>query len=394
MSSLFEPKGGKTLTTNTSQTSPEYVQEANKALVSSARDAYGNLVQAPAYTTAGINADQMAGYDLTRAVAQNAFGYGAKMPAWYTNGGAAPTAGATQGYAAQSAGPAAAYTAAQTGPANTYNAAMASAARVGGNDFKEFLNPYIQSAIDPAVNNMRRQSDINSAQIAARSAAAGSFGGSREAIEQGQNTRALGEQTSQMVSQMMSAGFDKATATTMANAQMQQQTNLANQAAQNNASQFNAGARNTVDMFNTGAQNTSQQANVGAANAMNQFNVGQSNSASQYGAQATNAMNQFNANLAMTGRDQDMRALSQSDSLATSQQARQMQAVQALLGIGTQQRDIVQGNLDTPQKILALLSQITPKDNTGTGTSVAPNTAPSTAMQILGLAASAYGVKK
>lgn len=340
MSDLFKPKGGDTKTTTTTQTAPQYITQAGLNLTNSGWGALGEYITQPAYTTAGVNADQSGAYDLTRGLAQGA---------WMGKPITVP------GNTNTPMDPAASYWGAAS--ANTTNA---NAAQVNGADIQKLMNPYIQGVIDPAVANLRQQSNINAAQIGAQQAASASFGGSRGALQQAQNTRALGEQTSQLVSQLMSAGYDRATATALSNAQMQQQANLQNASAANAASQFNANSSNTANSAN---------------------------------AQAKNSRDQFIASLGLQNRQQDLSAAQIQDALASSDQTRKLQAINALLGIGNQQQQLAQSNLNVPLQYLQLLGQLTPKDTSGTAVQVAPNAAASPFQNILGGGLSLLGLK-
>lgn len=428
MGGLTSPKGGDTKTTTQVQQVPAYAQAAQQNLLNAGNGVLGDYIAQPAYTTAGVNADQSGAFDLTRYLAQGAFtpsnnnlpanpGY---VP---TTAGNAATYGATgvgsvNGYAPNTGGAAAGYNAAQGGNANAYGAQSMDAAQLGANDFTKFMNPFIQGVIDPAVSNLRRQSDTNAAQIAAQSAASGSFGGSREALRQGQNTRALGEQTSQMVSQLMSAGYDRATALAQANAQMRQQANQSNQSAENAARQTNTGAQNQFKLTDVAAQNTANQANTNAVNQMAQFSANAANQAGQYNAGVVNQANQFNAGatnqasatnanatnsmaLANAGimntagqfnATQGMQAAQIRDALTSSDQTRKLQAIQALLGIGNAQQTMTQNNLNVPLQYLQALAQMTPQNYGNTTTSTAPNTANSPLMNLVGLGTSVLGM--
>lgn len=428
MGGLTSPKGGDTKTTTQVQQVPAYAQAAQQNLLNAGNGVLGGYIAQPAYTTAGVNADQSGAFDLTRYLAQGAFTpTNNNLP---TNPGYTPTtAGAAQNfqptmagqgnfYNPTTGGAAQTYAAVHGGQAQGYNADNSSAARLSGGDYAEFMNPFIQGVIDPAVTNLRRQSDINAAQIGAQGAASGSFGGSRDALRQGQNTRALGEQTSQMVSQLMSAGYDKATANAMANTQMQQQTGLANQSAQNTARQFGANAQNSMNQFNAGQINQAAQFGAGATNAQNLANAGIMNTAGQYNSGVANQMTQFNANalnsagqananannsmnLANAGimnsagqfnATQGMNAAQIRDGLTSSDQTRKLQAIQALLGIGNAQQTMTQNNLNVPLQYLQALAQMTPQNYGNTTTSTAPNTANSPLMNLVGLGTSVLGM--
>lgn len=55
----------------------------------------------------------------------------------------------------------------------------------------QYMNPYIMSALQPQIDEARRQSEIDRIANASRMTKAGSFGGSRQAVLEGENQRAL-----------------------------------------------------------------------------------------------------------------------------------------------------------------------------------------------------------
>ena len=199
-------KGGQTSTTK--EELPPHVVEAQKHLINTGQRLTDPFVQnAPQYAVAGFTPDQMKGFDLTRTMAETAFN--------------TPT-GMLTGNAAQARG---------VGPA-----------QLNPGEINQFMNPYNQAVIGTTLGNMRRERDNASAGIGARYAAQAGLGGSGEALARGQLNRGFGEQVASTVANLMSQGFDRASALAMANAQMRQQG--AQMAQQNN--QFNAGAQNAM----------------------------------------------------------------------------------------------------------------------------------------------------
>ncbi|WP_264051676.1 hypothetical protein [Methylobacterium flocculans] len=451
MPGLTTPKGGATTTSTTQQAVPAYAQAAQQSLLNQASNILGPQLQQQQYTQAGINPDQSAAYDLTRNVAQSAFsGSGAAMstasrPAppptaalidfrneegtWKAPSNVAqaafhqvgsvgydPATYGAQGYAAKDAA------------AQGYDPTKSTAEQVTGGEIQKLLNPYTQSVVDTTLQQMGRTRDEAAAKNNARAAAAGSFGGSRQALQSAQLDRSFGEQSAQTTATLMSAGFDKATATALANAGMRQQTSQANQSAANAASQFGASAQNTASLNNAAAQNAAAQFGANANNAAGQFNASAQNAEGQFDASAFNnayaansaALNntsQFNAS-AQNARDQynsatgagllqnynsnalsrygaDLNNYTAQNSTITSQaqlleaiksgdQTRQMQAIQALLGQGNAQQQMVQSNISLPLQYLSLMGQLTPSNYGQTNTTTAPNNAPSPLQTIIG----------
>lgn len=62
---------------------------------------------------------------------------------------------------------------------------------------QQFMNPYIQSALNPQLDELRRQSDISRQQQNSRLAKAGAFGGSRQAVMDAEMDRNLQDQIAQ-----------------------------------------------------------------------------------------------------------------------------------------------------------------------------------------------------
>lgn len=321
-----------------------------------------------------------------------------------------------QGYAAQNAS------------AQGYDPTRSAAEQVSAGEIQQFLNPYTQKVVDTTLQQMTRTRDETAAKNNARAAAAGSFGGSRQALQSAQLDRSFGEQVASTTASLMSAGYDKATATALANAGMRQQTGQANQQASNAAAQFGASAQNTASLTNAAAQNTAAQFGANAQNTAGQFNASAQNAAGQFGAQAANSASLANASAsnnasqvnagAQNTRDQfnatqglsaanaqnsaelqrygadisryqaensNANALAQlQESIKSGDQTRQLQAIQALLGQGNAQQQMVQSNITTPLQYLQLLQQATPTNYGGTNTTTAPNNAPSPLQSLLG----------
>ena len=425
---MTTPKGGATTTTTAKQEVPAYVSAAQQNLLDQSNAVLGPQLQPQQYTQAGLNADQTGAYDLTRALTQNAFqnsggsaanalalGRGFDSAAYLaanpdvkaagmdplqhylqygqTEGRQAPTAASSiappsltnpANVAGVMAGANAAQATTRDAVGQGYSPTMATAEQLDPTAYKAFLNPYTQDVVDTTTANMRRQYGQTAAGIGAKAAASGAFGGSRQALQSAQLDRSFGEQVATTTAQLMSAGFDKATASAMANAQMQQQTNLANASAANQASQFGAQAGNTASLANASASNSASQYNANAQNTRDQFNAGQAltsansnnaNELSRYGLD----LNRYQA------ENSNANALAQlQEAMKTGDQTRQMQAIQALLSQGNAQQQFAQSNVTTPLQYLQLLSQITPTNYGGTNTTTAPNTAPSPLQSLLG----------
>lgn len=394
MGGLTSPKGGDTRSNVQTTQLPAYAQAAQGNMLNAANAILSPFLQPQSFTTAPMNSDQTAAFDLTRQLAMGAF----TNPA-AANGNKAPTAPTLNPVSGTSFTPtptqAKGYDAVGYG-ASTYDPRMATAAQVDGSQIRALLDPYRQDVVDTSLATLNRNTNKAQAQLAARSAAAGSFGGSRQAIQSAQLDRSAGEQAAATAAQLMSAGWDKATATALANAQMRQQVELANQGAANTAGQVNANAENAAKAFSAGATNTAAAFGAGAYNTAQAADARSADAAALFKAQQDYAaQNQNNANALSIFNGDLNRYTTQAQidaALRSSDYSRQLQAIQAMLGIGNQQQTYYQGALDKPLTYLQLLGQLTPQQYGNTTIGTQPNTAASPLQNILGLGLSALGM--
>lgn len=379
-------KGGtptQTTTTDESKQAPAYVTAAQQNLISQGGSILSPFLNQPNFGIMGQNPDQQQAFDYARQMAVDAF------PTTSTGGPSGPA------YTAPGAYQAASYTApgeySSAGGGNMVDAATGkftagNAAQIGADEYKPFLNAYTQDVVNTSLANMRRQNNDTQAQIGARAAAAGSFGGSREAIMRGQQNRSFGEQAASTTAQLMAQGMDKAQALAAQNAAMRQQTGMQNTSLENATSQFNAGQQNQVREFNAASNDKMSLAD---AQNRNQYGLSAAQMANQFGQTAAQQANQYGLSAAQMANQYGLQAPGIQDSLANNAQARQLKALQQLLATGNQQQQFGQSAVDLPFTMLDRLKGITPQDTsyTGTKTQVAPDNSPSPLMQILGLGA-------
>ena len=117
---------------------------------------------------------------------------------------------------------------------------------------KQYMNPYLQSVLDPTLAEMRRQSDISRLADASRLTQAGAFGGSRQAIMESEGRRNLLEKQRQAIGEGYASAYDKA----MAQFNAEQQRGLEAQRAGEASRQFSAdfGSRSLADLAKLGAE--------------------------------------------------------------------------------------------------------------------------------------------
>jgi hypothetical protein len=121
----------------------------------------------------------------------------------------------------------------------------------GVDQAQQYMNPYVQSALNPALEEARRQADIARVADAGRLTQAGAYGGSRQAIMESEGRRNLMDKQNQMLTSGYSTAFDKA----------QQQFN-ADQARKIQEQQF--GTTSGLQGLQTGIQGAQAQGQLGA----------------------------------------------------------------------------------------------------------------------------------
>ena len=117
-----------------------------------------------------------------------------------------------------------------------------------------YMNPYLESALKPQLEEARRQSQITQQANAAKMTQAGAFGGGRQAILDAETQRALGANLANITGTGYNTAFDKAMA----------QFN-ADQARKAQEAQF--GATYGLDALKTGLTGAQTQGNLGATEA-------------------------------------------------------------------------------------------------------------------------------
>jgi hypothetical protein len=121
----------------------------------------------------------------------------------------------------------------------------------GTDQAQQYMNPYVQSALNPALEEARRQADIARVADAGRLTQAGAYGGSRQAIMESEGRRNLMDKQNQMLTTGYSNAFDRA----------QQQFN-ADQARKIQEQQF--GTTAGLQGLQTGIQGAQAQGQLGA----------------------------------------------------------------------------------------------------------------------------------
>lgn len=107
----------------------------------------------------------------------------------------------------------------------------------GADQAQQYMNPYLMSALNPQLEEARRQSQITQLGNQAKATQAGAFGGSRQALMDTETQRALGTNLANITGQGYNTAYDKAMAQFNADQARQMQVQQAGEQSR----QFGAG---------------------------------------------------------------------------------------------------------------------------------------------------------
>jgi len=183
-----------------------------------------------------------------------------------------------------------------------YNPINVTTGSFGTDSAIKYMNPYIQASLNPQLQALKRQQDINTQGDLSKLTAQGAYGGSRQAVLEGANNYNLLTNQSNLLGQGYKEAYNLAQNMFTSDQARQLQAQQANvQQAQFAASQGMTDAQLMAQYGMTAQQANEASRQFGATQAAN---AAQNNA--QYGMAAANAnigQQQFGANLGMTAAD-------------------------------------------------------------------------------------------
>ena len=216
-------------------------------------------------------------------------------------------------------------------------------------NMQQYMNPYLQMALDPQIAEARRQSEITQMGNASKLAQAGAYGGSRGALMQSEAQRNLGQNLANITGQGYNTAFDKALGA------FNTQQGLGLQAQQANEASRQFGANQGL----SNAQNAAQfgMAALNAGEASRQFGANQAMTAAQQraqfgqSAQAQNAQQQqFGANYGLSGLQGMLNAGTALGGLGMQEGQLGLANLNTMSALGGTQRGIEQEGIDALYK--------------------------------------------
>ncbi len=213
---------------------------------------------------------------------------------------------------------------AQARSLNTSSAAPISAA-----DISSYFNPYVQQALDPQIAALQKQGGINQVALQNKSAMSGSFGGSREGIEESQNNNDLLQQ----ISAATGTGYQNAYNSALSAAQAQQE---AENRAAGTAIQTGTAADSQA---NDALSRLTQAASSAGAAGTTQSDLATADQ-NRLSSAGTNAMNLGNAQSALSTADVNrlLSLVNPANSTATTESSLDNDALNRLLTTGNLQQ--------------------------------------------------------
>jgi len=171
---------------------------------------------------------------------------------------------------------------------------------------EQYMNPYIQKALDPQLAALQRQQQINQQGDMAKLTQAGAYGGSRQAILQGQNNYNLLAQQAGLIGSGYNQAYNQAATQFNADQARNLQAQQLNQAGGQFAATYGLQGLQAATQAQTAAANAgAQQAQYGLANLQAQSKAGADKQALEQ--QALNA--QYNEYLRQLKYPQEMLTL-------------------------------------------------------------------------------------
>lgn len=184
-------------------------------------------------------------------------------------------------------------------------------------DVNKYMNPYINTVVNNSLADLSRQNDIVNNQTNARAAAAGAFGGSRQAVANTLNNENFIRESGNLSGRLRHQGYDTASGLIMQDANRDFSAQQSNQQMD-----WNVGSLNTSNAQQAGLQNMLAGNQMAQYNAGNQQQANMATSAAHNSAAAQQAMNanqmaQYNA----SNQQQALRDTAAAHNAAAAQQA-------------------------------------------------------------------------
>lgn len=308
----------------------------------------------PSTTVAGLNGTQ------TGAITA-AGNLGATSSGLFGQAGALAAAGASGGpntYAGTAPVTAATYGGVGTVPAATYGGAtIAPVQTISGQslltNLESYISPYTNDVVKTTLANYDKQAAEQTAQMQAKAAAAGAFGGSRYGVAQGEFAADSDLNRAQTEAGLRDAAFKEGASLSNQDADRRQSADTFNAGAANTRAISQAGLDEQTGIFNTGQTNTVAEQDADRAQQLGIFNTGQVNSVADQNAARAQQVGIFNAGQNDTTAARQLQAAGLFGNLATAQGEDARANIGTALTAGGVQQTTEQNQKDAATRYLA-----------------------------------------
>jgi hypothetical protein len=237
---------------------------------------------------------------------------------------------------------------------------------------EQYMNPYIQQALDPQLAALQRQQQINQLGDMAKLTQAGAYGGSRQAILQGQNNYNLLAQQAGLIGSGYNQAYNQAAQQFNADQARNMQAQQLNQSGNQFAATYGLQGLQAATQAQTAAANAGAQgAQYGLANLQAQSKAGADQQALSQ--QALNA--QYNEYLRQLKYPQDMLNLQKNiinglpattTNTYSAKQSLAQSAAGGISGVAGMVKDLKAAGMSIPA-ISKYINGLTKSDPTSTG---------------------------
>lgn len=231
------------------------------------------------------------------------------------------------------------------------DASNAAAAQLSPNEINQFMSPYTQAVIQPAIGALAQYQRDRQADIAGKYAASEMFGGSQAAVETAIADREGRQNLASTVGDLLNKGWAQAGSLAQANSAQRQAAALQNAQLQTNASLQNALMGTDVSKLNANLATNAGLAGAQLAGQMALANAQQQNAIALANAQQQNALAQQYYGNQFSGAQNDAARFLQAVQIQPQNQAQQLQnilnATGVISGYGGQQQQTAQAGLNS-----------------------------------------------
>lgn len=139
---------------------------------------------------------------------------------------------------------------------------------MGGVDVGQYMNPFIQQAVDPVMREISRKAEADRSQMGAANALGGAFGSDQAAIMNAESARNENQARSDALAQGLYSGYDRATGLAQTDSDRLLQAAIQNQGMRYNVNAGNVGNALQAALANQQAGLTANQQRLAAASGM------------------------------------------------------------------------------------------------------------------------------